>query len=251
MRQQHHSETATEGGQLLTFYKHLFWTRVIHNSHARGSKRIAISLVPLPGTRMGMSNCDQPGEQYGPDTRMSPSYNQCASSFDPGSAWRQVLGGGSSCFGQFSWSFCSCAHTFAPFVYSLTCGATPRVRKAAMKAGSWYWVSAPSVISTPGACSSFLSHHFVHHRQRRRTLCRRTRATGLRCHCQTVPLLHQGVTQVARHALVSRPLLVPPRVGVRLRLDRKGGRPESAAPGGDNGTSPLAECRGHAGGIPL
>jgi hypothetical protein len=28
MSEQPHSETPTAGGQLLTFYKHLFWTRV-------------------------------------------------------------------------------------------------------------------------------------------------------------------------------------------------------------------------------
>jgi hypothetical protein len=40
MRQQHHSETATAGGQLLTFYKHLFWTRVIQQEFP--SKGISI-----------------------------------------------------------------------------------------------------------------------------------------------------------------------------------------------------------------
>ena len=40
-----------------------------------------------------MSNCDQPSEQYRADTRITSSYNKCASSFDLGSAWRRVLGG--------------------------------------------------------------------------------------------------------------------------------------------------------------
>jgi hypothetical protein len=43
--------------------------------------------------RTALSNSDQPGEQCSADTRISLSYNQCASIFHLGSAWRRVLGG--------------------------------------------------------------------------------------------------------------------------------------------------------------
>jgi hypothetical protein len=39
-----------------------------------------------------MSNFDQTCEQYGTDTRIIPSYKECASNFPPGSAGRGVLG---------------------------------------------------------------------------------------------------------------------------------------------------------------
>ena len=40
-----------------------------------------------------MSNCDQPGEQYGADMRIIPSYKKSVSNFHPGSNWRRELGG--------------------------------------------------------------------------------------------------------------------------------------------------------------
>jgi len=40
-----------------------------------------------------MSNCDQPSEQFGADTQITSSYNKGASSSDPGSVRRRVLGG--------------------------------------------------------------------------------------------------------------------------------------------------------------
>ena len=68
-------------------------TGLVQISHARGSKRTGISLVSLRGTLIGMSNCDQPSEQFGADTRIAPSYNKGVSSSHPGFAWRRVLGG--------------------------------------------------------------------------------------------------------------------------------------------------------------
>ena len=40
-----------------------------------------------------MSNCDHPGEQFGADTLITPSYNKCVSISHPGSAWRRVFEG--------------------------------------------------------------------------------------------------------------------------------------------------------------
>jgi hypothetical protein len=40
-----------------------------------------------------MSNSDQLGEQFGADTRITPSYNKSASNSHPGPTWRRVLGG--------------------------------------------------------------------------------------------------------------------------------------------------------------
>ena len=48
---------------------------------------VASKYNPGPHRDPKMSKCDQPCEHYGADTQITPSYNQGASSFHPGSAW--------------------------------------------------------------------------------------------------------------------------------------------------------------------
>jgi hypothetical protein len=54
---------------------------------------MGVDRYPVSSLMTGLSKCDQPGEPYGTDTQFPPSYNECTSSFDLGSARRQGLGG--------------------------------------------------------------------------------------------------------------------------------------------------------------
>jgi hypothetical protein len=78
MSEQHHSETATAGGQLLTFYKHLFWTRVTENSPRREPWGLGIiPRFPSPG------GATEAPHGWGPSSVAPPGLRKLSFNADP------------------------------------------------------------------------------------------------------------------------------------------------------------------------